>query len=104
MFNCADCKDYGFLFMVRREVWEEAVAKKDRHKMICVHCLQARLGRQLRKDDFDYSLRINDALTFGIRLELDHSGEEYDRVNFPKHWAKPCPNNLHRNGCNCEKP
>jgi hypothetical protein len=74
--HCADCNvdtlAIGEYYMVRDEVWEQAWVgrrrrsgprhwslRHSRHKqrrgpreILCVGCLEARIGRQLNRDDF----------------------------------------------------
>lgn len=58
-FNCADCgkdtADMEEYYMVNDATWKP-VAKKD--EMLCVGCLEKRLGRQLRPEDFE-GYRLN---------------------------------------------
>jgi hypothetical protein len=62
-FNCEDCGNdtspatgIGEYYMVGDGVWRQATALKPA-KMLCVGCLEKRLGRELRPDDFyGYSL------------------------------------------------
>jgi hypothetical protein len=61
---CADCRTEGWdLYMVRNEVWAEA--GMDPLGILCIPCLEARLGRRLHRSDFTY-VPINS-------LELPHS-------------------------------
>ena len=64
--ECMDChkkikgntEDY---YMVHDEIWEEGVQSKDRIKLLCLDCLEKRLRRKLKVEDFtDYP--INDVV------------------------------------------
>jgi hypothetical protein len=49
--KCADCnsenpEDYWF------NDWEKVIPKSNQKKYICVSCLEKRVGRKLRKSDF----------------------------------------------------
>lgn len=68
MYNCHDCKGLSVEYMVRQPVWAAAVPSKITHVKVCLHCLQARLKRQLVQDDFDFSLHINQGLLFGAQI------------------------------------
>ena len=54
VFGCIDCgvctNCNGEYYMVYDEVWEAANPK--RKGMLCIGCLETRLGRLLTKDDF----------------------------------------------------
>lgn len=57
-FSCQDCGHdtalMGEYYMVQKEVWHEATVKYDGFKpyMLCIGCLESRLGRMLDKNDF----------------------------------------------------
>ncbi len=58
---CDDCdadiraiKEYNF--MLKNQIWSK-VSDKTQH--LCVACLEKRLGRKLKREDFDWSLPIN---------------------------------------------
>jgi hypothetical protein len=55
-FACMDCgvctncnSEY---YMVHDEVWYSVITAMDKGHMLCIGCLEARLGRLLTKDDF----------------------------------------------------
>lgn len=54
-FDCNDCTDNvddtGEYYMVLNSVWKEAI-KNTKVKMLCIGCIESRLGRLLVKDDF----------------------------------------------------
>ena len=73
-FNCVDChkkikvntKDY---YMVQDHIWEEGVQEENRGNLICLDCLEKRLGRKLKIEDFtDYPVNepIKDELNEGL--------------------------------------
>lgn len=53
-FDCMDCGastwDLDQFYMVHDELWLSAVP--DRRGMLCIPCLEARLGCRLRPEDF----------------------------------------------------
>lgn len=53
-FKCLDCEcdtcDVNEYYMVRDHLWRKAVPK--RTGMLCIGCLETRLGRTLTKADF----------------------------------------------------
>lgn len=54
-FRCHDCKanttDY---YMLKDEVWAQAIAKNKRIRMLCLKHAEKRLGRKLTPEDFTY--------------------------------------------------
>jgi hypothetical protein len=86
--NCYDCDKACGSYMVRDPVWRKAFpeygALKTALRMrypksgpervkgiigLCFTCLELRLGRALEKEDFDFSLPINDGIKLGIQME-----------------------------------
>lgn len=55
-FICMDCKmdvgDKSELFAVHKGLWYKVVKGEDRNKDLCVGCLEERIGRRLRPEDF----------------------------------------------------
>jgi hypothetical protein len=54
---CLDCHiDTMFIlfeyYVVYNEIWKQATEKHERLSMLCIGCLEKRLGRKLCKDDF----------------------------------------------------
>jgi hypothetical protein len=56
MFKCMDCgintKDINEYYMVEDELWLKAVPEDE--GMLCIGCLEKRLGRKLNKNDFPH--------------------------------------------------
>lgn len=56
MFKCSDCGEctqcLDEYYMVEDEVWSLATDPKEKPKLLCIGCLESRLGRLLTKDDF----------------------------------------------------
>jgi hypothetical protein len=55
---CLDCaKDLsvpgGDYYILRNKLWREIVPRKQRHGMLCLNCVQGRLGRELAPEDFN---------------------------------------------------
>lgn len=50
---CADCQVHtgliGEYYMVRKDLWQLYGADRD---MLCIECLESRVGRELRPQDF----------------------------------------------------
>ena len=51
---CLDCRKDTFeeYYFVHNHLWRRAVDRSQRHGMLCLSCLQLRLGRPLLLDDF----------------------------------------------------
>lgn len=83
VFACIDCAACtncnGEYYMVNDEVWLEANPKG--RGMLCIGCLEDRLGRLLTKDDFNGDAPVNSMwLTVGstrlknrLTLEANHA-------------------------------
>lgn len=56
MFYCEDCGEctncIGEYFMVDDEVWYSAITARSKPDMLCIGCVELRIGRLLTKDDF----------------------------------------------------
>jgi hypothetical protein len=56
MFYCEDCGEctncIGEYYMVEDEVWYSAISARSKPDMLCLGCLEQRIGRLLTKDDF----------------------------------------------------
>lgn len=69
-FICMDCKvdtmSIDEYYMVHDEIWEEAVPEFE--GMLCIGCLEERLGRELTPDDFPTDLPVNE-MGASIRLK-----------------------------------
>jgi hypothetical protein len=78
--NCADCSVSTFAidewYMVKDEVWEAAWTGQSRHdpdsEILCIGCLETRLGRTLAAGDF-VDVPVND-------LSSGHSDRLRDRL------------------------
>jgi hypothetical protein len=51
---CLDCRKdtWDEYYFVHNHLWRRAVDRSQRHGMLCLSCLQLRIGRPLRSDDF----------------------------------------------------
>lgn len=65
-FRCIDCgvctgceKEY---YMLSKELWLKAKGDGDATGMLCIGCLEARLGRELVRDDFPAHIPLNTML------------------------------------------
>ena len=56
MFYCEDCGEctncIGEYYMVEDEVWYSAITARNKPDMLCIGCLETRIGELLTKDDF----------------------------------------------------
>jgi len=82
-FDCVDCGHHtqlmGEYYTLVKSVWWEAVDKRpDMHTvMLCIGCLEERLGRRLTPGDFDPTLWVN-------RRPEEHSLRLKDRLRRAK--------------------
>jgi hypothetical protein len=54
-FRCMDCdlSTFNEYYMVKNDIWNAAIKdKKDLERMLCIQCLENRLGRKLSRVDF----------------------------------------------------
>jgi hypothetical protein len=87
LLRCRDCNAPSQSYMVRDEIWlaawptynAERRALIRAHKttndpchqtmlLLCFSCLDKRLGRPLRPDDFKLSLSVNAGIVLGMRM------------------------------------
>jgi len=55
-------------YMVEHDVWAKAsAAKPKKHGMLCIGCLESRLGRQLTPADFPTRIPLNHMIAFDPR-------------------------------------
>lgn len=62
--GCADCGRAHPSYMLKDSVWAEAIAeepKRDTAQLLCMSCVEARLGRPLEHGDLD-PVPVNDPL------------------------------------------
>ena len=50
--NCNDCDRYGLGYMIKDEIWSEAVGESP-VRYLCLWCVEKRLGRPVQLDDID---------------------------------------------------
>jgi hypothetical protein len=56
----SECGGWEFRYMLRRAAWAEAAGDlRGPDALLCVGCVERRLGRRLAPDDFDPALPIN---------------------------------------------
>ncbi len=62
--ECMDCGVNTFktdeYYMVRRPLWLEATYDEGGNGMLCISCLENRIGRKLKKEDFPMHVPINE--------------------------------------------
>lgn len=84
--GCHDCGEHFAFYMVHNWVWREAwptyaaerqaLMKKYKytseyfrvHLDLCFSCLEKRLGRKLKPEDFDLDLPVNRGIALGMRI------------------------------------
>jgi hypothetical protein len=53
---CMDCEkhisEFNEYYMVHEWIWNSVVINDEVYRYLCIGCLESRLGRQLRPDDF----------------------------------------------------
>ncbi len=50
--KCLDCNGENHPYMIKFWKWRWLVPKRDRKKVICIPCIEKRLGRALKLSDF----------------------------------------------------
>lgn len=60
-FLCMDCGEDTMdeYYMVHKEIWEVSTHKEERQGILCIGCLEKRLGRSLNKNDFPSDVPLN---------------------------------------------
>lgn len=77
---CLDCGKDTFLhnddyYMLRNKLWRQLVPREQRHGMLCLSCVSARLGRPLQPEDFRKDNQTIDESDPAERpMELDDYG------------------------------
>lgn len=58
---CMDCGEdtTSEYYMVHDEVWKQATRSHETHGMLCIGCLERRIGRSLHKEDFPKNIAVN---------------------------------------------
>ncbi len=49
---CSDCGEHGEAYFVKDNIWYDNVPPYKQKKVLCLSCLEKRLGRKLKKSDF----------------------------------------------------
>jgi hypothetical protein len=82
-FSCADCAyDYDEYYMVSDDIWKAHGAGKG---MLCIGCLEKRIGRLLRRQDFtDVPLNETNPETQSLRLQDRLSTVHSEVVPYPQ--------------------
>jgi len=94
---CLDCSKDTFdeYYGVRNHLWRRAVDRSQRHGMLCLSCLERRLGRYLRLEDFKRPVSEQVAKYVAQRptsgcsnFSLEGSEESYEVFDdSPMDWA-----------------
>lgn len=85
MFDCVDCgkntDDHDEYYMVHDEVWRKEARMTDFGGMLCISCLEERIGRRLTQVDFtNYPVNTlmftpkSDLLLNRLGIKPDHFG------------------------------
>jgi hypothetical protein len=83
---CVDCSvdtiDCSNYYIVWDDLWASA-RMTPQGGMLCIPCLETRIGRELTPDDFETDVPLND----------DHDWFNPDRIEFARHmaWAHKPP-------------
>lgn len=58
---CLDCgEDTSYeYYMVYDEIWKQATNEKERRGVLCIGCLESRIGRSLNSQDFPEDILLN---------------------------------------------
>lgn len=72
-FLCIDCGmdtcEFDEFYMVNKQVWRTAIPAAPHKGMLCIGCLEKRLGRELDHDDFRWcALNLRNLITGSERL------------------------------------
>jgi hypothetical protein len=68
-FSCEDCgSDYDEYYMVQSDIWK-AHGVNTGNGMLCIGCLEERMGRQLCRQDFYPSMKIDADANRSLRLQ-----------------------------------
>lgn len=71
---CQDCghdtRQMGELYMVHPDLWSQVLQDTGWANMLCVGCLESRLGRRLCRDDFPEFIPLNYYSPFRQSLRL----------------------------------
>ena len=63
MHCCMDCEkhesEFDEYYMVKNEIWASVVFPSEWYMLLCIDCLESRLGRYLRREDF-MNVEVND--------------------------------------------
>lgn len=96
-FKCRDCRvdtaDIDEYYMVQPNIWQ-SVAQHEPKIMLCIGCLESRLGRTLTSEDFTDAL-ANSIFPQSKRLVNRIQGishEHHHSLDLPTRHARDSPN------------
>lgn len=87
MWKCMECHintlASGHYYMLKNELWEQITSKSFKGHlgikgMLCLNCVEKRLGRQLTENDFDLTIPIN----WDIIKKINNRNED-GTIKFP---------------------
>ncbi len=74
---CDSCRTLDpHSYMVHDAVWKAACTNTPKDALLCLPCLEARLGRPLVREDFNSSVDINKELLFGYEMGVRESSKK----------------------------
>lgn len=73
---CIDCGEdtSDEYYMVEDAIWREATDSQERQGLLCIGCLESRLGYPLKSEDFPKDILLNQAILNQAILEQDKKG------------------------------
>ncbi len=75
---CESCGNYGYGYMLDHDLWKE-VSRGQR--FLCMLCVEDRLGRPLRTEDFDFMWAINQPILYAVDIGVRSRGRQFARKN-----------------------
>lgn len=60
---CVDCQEFAEEYIVHDEVWEKAKMEQEGGSL-CLHCLEARLGRRIDLEDLKETAALNKSIMY----------------------------------------
>lgn len=79
-FKCVSCGvntlQLGEYYMIHRELWVAVTGKRERKKMMCIGCVEQRLGRALNFHDFT-TAPVNSSMALGKSSRFIHRYSTY---------------------------
>ncbi len=92
--DCKDCSRYAYGFMLKDDVWLEALTQGEKDEYpetttiidrtkpplyVCLHCIEKRLDRKLTVDDFNKNTPLNRTVLYAYGTDVIEHSEEKDQ-------------------------